>query len=201
MNQLESWMTSEAFSIRRPQNSNRRKIKEGVEVLYGLHKTRGGLIRTAEEVSQGRIEDITISGDFTFYPKEQLTGLEESLQKAPLKKEKIIERVENFYEDKKVESPGVESKDFAQTILSLLRNRLHSANQRISPNPSLSKRMNSRSESSRRLRRGGDPADRMRQARRLPYVSLIITPVLYQPFRVYFPTIATRRTMEASPPS
>jgi len=75
------------------------------------------LIRTAEEISEGRIEDINISGDFTFYPKEGLTGLEESLEKAPLKEEKIIERVETYYEEKKVESPGVESKDFAQTIL------------------------------------------------------------------------------------
>ena len=51
------------------------KIREGVEVLYGLHKARGGLIRTAEEISEEKIEDITISGDFTFFPKEQLIGL------------------------------------------------------------------------------------------------------------------------------
>ncbi|HUL37510.1 MAG TPA: lipoate protein ligase C-terminal domain-containing protein, partial [Thermodesulfobacteriota bacterium] len=93
------------------------KIREGVEVLFGLHKARGGLIRTAEEVSESRIEDITISGDFTFYPKEGLAGLEESLEKAPLEEEKIVERVETYYKKKKVESPGVESKDFAKTIL------------------------------------------------------------------------------------
>lgn len=118
MNQLESWMTSEEFLLKKtPRIPSGVKIREGVEVLYGLHKARGGLIRTAEEVSKSRIEDITISGDFTFYPKEGLTGLEESLEKAPLKEEKIIERVETFYEEKKVESPGVESKDFAETIL------------------------------------------------------------------------------------
>jgi hypothetical protein len=75
------------------------------------------LIRTAEEISDGKIEDITISGDFTFYPKERLSGLEGSLEKIPLDEEKIIERVETFYEEKGVESPGVESKDFATTIL------------------------------------------------------------------------------------
>jgi len=57
------------------------------------------------------------AGDFTFYPKESLTGLEESLEKVPLKEDQIIERVETFYEEKGVESPGVESKDFAITIL------------------------------------------------------------------------------------
>ena len=56
-----------------------------------------------------------------FYPKEQPIGLEESLEKAPLKEEKIIERVETFYEEKGVESPGVESKDFAQTILNPIK--------------------------------------------------------------------------------
>jgi lipoate-protein ligase A len=119
MKQIESWMTSEKFLFKKtPKIPKGVKIREGVELFYGLHKARGGLIRTAEEISEGRIEEITISGDFTFYPKEQLTGLEESLQKVPLKEERIIERVETFYEEKKVESPGVESKDFAQTILS-----------------------------------------------------------------------------------
>ncbi len=93
------------------------KIREGVEIFYGLHKARGGLIRTAEEISQNKIEDIAISGDFTFYPKESLTGLEESLQKVPLEANQIIDRVETHYREKGIESPGVESKDFAKTML------------------------------------------------------------------------------------
>ena len=118
MKQLESWMTSEEFLLKRtPRIPTGVKIREGVEVLYGLHKAKGGLIRTAEEVLQGRIEDVSISGDFTFFPKEHLVGLEESLEKVSLEEEKIVERVETFYEEKGVESPGVESKDFAETIL------------------------------------------------------------------------------------
>ena len=118
MKEIESWMTSEVFLLKKtPRIPNRVKIREGVEVLYGLHKAKGGLIRTAEEISERKIEDITISGDFTFYPKEGLDGLEGSLEKVPLEEEKIIERVETFYEEKKVESPGVESKDIAKTIL------------------------------------------------------------------------------------
>jgi lipoate-protein ligase A len=122
MNQLESWMTTEKFLLKKtPRIPNGVKIREGVEVLYGLHKARGGLIRTAEEVSENKIEDITISGDFTFFPKEQLIGLEESLEKVSLKEEKIIERVETYYEEKKVESPGVESKDIATTIMNPIK--------------------------------------------------------------------------------
>jgi lipoate-protein ligase A len=122
MKQIEAWMTSQEFLLKRtPRIPGGVKIREGVEVLYGLHKAKGGLIRTAEEVSRGRIEDIKISGDFTFYPKEQLNGLEESLEKTPMEEETIIKRVETFYEEKRVESPGVESKDIARTILSPVR--------------------------------------------------------------------------------
>ena len=58
-----------------------------------------------------------ISGDFTFFQKERLDGLEGSLKKVPLEEDQIIEKVETFYEEKGIESPGVESKDFATTIL------------------------------------------------------------------------------------
>jgi lipoate-protein ligase A len=118
MKEIESWMTSEEFLFKKtPRIPTGVKIREGVEVLYGLHKAKGGLIRTAQEISEGRIEDINISGDFTFFPKEGLAGLEASLENAALEEEKLIERVETFYEEKRVQSPGVESKDFAQTIL------------------------------------------------------------------------------------
>jgi lipoate-protein ligase A len=123
MKELESWMTSEEFLLKKtPRIPGGVKIREGVEVLYGLHKAKGGLIRTAEEISEERIEDITISGDFTFFPKEQLIGLEESLEKVSLEEEKIVGRVETFYEEKGVESPGVESKDIAETILNPIKN-------------------------------------------------------------------------------
>jgi len=118
MKQIESWMSSEEFLFKKtPKIPKGVKIREGVELFYGLHKARGGLIRTAEEISEGRIEDISISGDFTLHPKEHLDGLERTLEKVPLEEDQIIERVETFYGEKGIESPGVESKDFALTIL------------------------------------------------------------------------------------
>jgi lipoate---protein ligase len=118
MAELEREMTSEAFlHKKRAKVRQGVKIKEGLRILYGLHKAKGGLIRTAQEISEEKIEDITISGDFTFFPKENLSGLEQSLRKAPLEERPIIERVESYYREKKIESPGVESKDFALTIL------------------------------------------------------------------------------------
>ena len=43
--------------------------------------------------------------------------MEESLEKVPLEENQIIEKVETYYAEKEIESPGVESKDFASTIL------------------------------------------------------------------------------------
>jgi len=122
MRQLEVWMTSEEFLLKKtPRIPVGVKIREGVEVVYGLHKARGGLIRTAEAISEEKIEDITISGDFTFFPKERLAGLEESLENVSLKEETITESVETYYEEKKIESPGVDSKDISQTILNPIK--------------------------------------------------------------------------------
>jgi len=122
MGQIETWMTSDEFLLKKtPRIPIGVKIREGVEVVYGLHKARGGLIRTAEAISEERIEDITISGDFTFFPKEQLVGLEESLEKVSLEEEQITESVEAYYEEKEIESPGVESSDIAQTILNPIK--------------------------------------------------------------------------------
>jgi len=71
MEQLEAWMTSDEFLLKKtPRIPVGVKIREGVEVVYGLHKARGGLIRTAETISEERIENITTSGDLTSFPKE-----------------------------------------------------------------------------------------------------------------------------------
>ena len=118
MKQLESWMTSEEFLYKKtPKIPKGVKIREGVEIYYGLHKARGGLVRTVEEISGKEIQGISISGDFTFHPKEDLNGLEESLEKAPLEKDRLIERVETLYGERGIESPGVDSKDIAMAIL------------------------------------------------------------------------------------
>jgi lipoate-protein ligase A len=123
MKELELWMTSEKFLLKKtPRIPTGVKIKEGVEVLYGIHKARGGLIRTAEEISAGTIEEIAISGDFTLHPKGSLDELEKSLGNVPLNEDRIIERVETCYEEKGMESPGVGSKDIATTILNPLKN-------------------------------------------------------------------------------
>jgi len=118
MVELERWFTSDEFLHRKtPKIPKGVKIREGVEILYGLYKARGGLIRTAEEVESKTLSDIAISGDFTFLPKEGLTELETELRKTPLDKKKLVTKIDEFYEKKKIETPGVASEDFTRAIV------------------------------------------------------------------------------------
>ena len=50
MGQIETWMTSEEFLLKKtPRIPIGVKIREGVEVVYGHHKARAGLIRTPNQ--------------------------------------------------------------------------------------------------------------------------------------------------------
>jgi lipoate-protein ligase A len=122
MRQLEEWMMSDEFLFRKTRRRARGvKIREGVEVFYGMHKARGGLIRTAEQVREGIIEDLTISGDFTFFPKEDLAGMEWSLIQSPLDEKSVMARIEEFYDRSGAQSPGVEPADITEALLKPVR--------------------------------------------------------------------------------
>jgi len=122
MRQLEKWMTSDDFLYKKTHKISKGiKIKEGLEIFYGIHKSKGGLIRTAEEISEKRIEEITISGDFMFFPKEELRNLEKSLKNISLEENNLIQKIENFYGKRGIQSPGVESEDFVTAILNPIK--------------------------------------------------------------------------------
>lgn len=118
MEELERWFTSDRFLFRKtPRVPRGVKIREGVEVLYGLYKARGGLIRTVEAVEERRLNQVDISGDFQFYPKEDLSRLERSLRETAFERESVQRRIEAFYEKKRVETPGVSPQDLTRAIV------------------------------------------------------------------------------------
>lgn len=91
------------------------KIAAGVEVKQKARKAPGGLIRATTVVREGVIDSISISGDFFFYPKEELETLEAALEGKPLSEaEKVID---DFYYKKRIDSPGVTPFDLAKVIL------------------------------------------------------------------------------------
>lgn len=117
--ELEQWFMSEKFLLKKtPRIPKGVKIKEGVEILYGLYKAKGGLIRTAEEIENKRmINEIMVSGDFNLFPKNGLTDVENALKNKEFNQDVIEKEIEKVYKKKKIESPGVEPKDFTKTII------------------------------------------------------------------------------------
>jgi lipoate-protein ligase A len=93
------------------------KIKEGIEILYGMHKAQGGLIRTSQEVESKKIRDIGISGDFTLYPKKELAEIEKTLKNINREKDEVTEKIEEFYENSDIQTPGVKPKDITKAIM------------------------------------------------------------------------------------
>ncbi|RKY96748.1 MAG: lipoate--protein ligase family protein [Candidatus Hydrothermota bacterium] len=117
MTELARWFNSPEFLYKKtPKIPRGVKIKEGIEILYGMYKARGGLIRTAQEVEKKTLKDIVITGDFTLYPKESLSVLEEGLKNTERERSRLITRIEEFYEKTGAETPGVEPEDITKAI-------------------------------------------------------------------------------------
>jgi len=117
MRELEAVYCSDAFLLKKtPKVPAGVKVREGVELHYGMHKARGGLIRTVQEVQEDRIREVTISGDFTLLPKEELEQLEGHLAAVRRDPDEIRDRVESFYDAHRVDSPGVEADDYVKAM-------------------------------------------------------------------------------------
>ena len=70
------------------------------------------MIRTIQEVKKERIKEISLSGDFTLYPKDCLEELEGKLKGEVREKKLLNSKINEFYDKEKIQSPGVNSEDF-----------------------------------------------------------------------------------------
>jgi len=86
-------------------------IRSGVEFIMGMHKAPGGLIRTASEVKENKIEDVTISGDFTLLPLEGLPKIEDGIRGADRTRGEVGNRIERVVSDEGLQLPGVSVED------------------------------------------------------------------------------------------
>jgi lipoate-protein ligase A len=98
---------------RRPRPGRQVKIVAGVTVMERLHKAPGGLLRATAVFSDNRVHDVHLSGDFFFYPAHELAALEEALEGVEAEAEAIVTRVQAFYQQHGIESPGLQPEDFA----------------------------------------------------------------------------------------
>jgi len=117
MQKVERYLTSDEMIYKKtPRIAQGVKIREGVDIFYGMYKAKGGLIRTAQEIEREKINEVAISGDFVFYPKDQLSGLEENLKNTPRKEKEVANKIEKFYKREKIQSPGVTSEDYLKAL-------------------------------------------------------------------------------------
>lgn len=97
------------------------KIHSGVWVGETSHKAPGGLIRATLRIRENFIDQVTLSGDFTFYPQNYLEKLEKRLLKVPIDESKLLRAVQQFYSEENVQTPGVMPDDWVQTIVSFVK--------------------------------------------------------------------------------
>ncbi len=86
----------------------------------GIHKSRGGLIRTFVTLEKGKIKEITLSGDFFLFPEEAVFRILENLKGTPAARESIQKNIEKTYEKENIQSPGTSPADFTESIMKAL---------------------------------------------------------------------------------
>lgn len=90
------------------------------KIKPGIHKSKGGLIRSFVTVESGVIKDITVSGDFFLFPEEAIFKLLEHLKGAPVDREAIQGNIEETYMRENIQSPGTSPADFTESIMKAL---------------------------------------------------------------------------------
>ena len=113
---LREELTAEAWLLRRGrrQAGRRVRIAAGREVIQRAHKAPGGLIRATVELDAGRFVAVDISGDFFFFPPNQLDALASSLIGTSCQAAEAT--IAAFYAQAGVESPGVTPADLARAL-------------------------------------------------------------------------------------
>jgi len=86
----------------------------------GIHKSKGGLIRSFVTLENGKIKEITISGDFFLFPEDAVFIILENLKGTPASRESIQKNIEGTYEKENIQSPGTSPADFTESIMKAL---------------------------------------------------------------------------------
>lgn len=120
--ELEEEFMSDDFLFRKRKgrdDTTKVKIAGDASVLERNYKAPGGLITVTCAFRDGIIEDVSISGDFTFYPRERLQDLEAALVGVARDAGEVERAISRVYGEFEIESPGVAPGDFAHAITCL----------------------------------------------------------------------------------
>jgi lipoate-protein ligase A len=93
------------------------KIHEDVRVVEAAFKAPGGLIRVTARLRNGRIDDLTFSGDFILLPAPALGALEQTLRGLSATRVALTARLAELYRTLNIQSPGITPEHFTEAIL------------------------------------------------------------------------------------
>jgi len=97
------------------------KIHADVHLVEAAFKAPGGLIRVIARLVDGRIDDVSISGDFTLMPSFALGALEQSIRGMRATPETLEARLKEAYHRMSIQSPGATPADFTTAIMNAVR--------------------------------------------------------------------------------
>jgi lipoate-protein ligase A len=107
----EEWLHLDGL----PASGDSVKISEGVNVIEGVHKAPGGLVRATVAVKDGSIDGLVLSGDFFMEPAEALVELQEALVGVPHDPDTVLGVVKRQLAD--VDAPGLDAQDVAAAVM------------------------------------------------------------------------------------
>ena len=115
---LARHFTSKEFVfMETPRRHSAIKVKEGIYLRHGLYKSAGGLIRAEVEIENGRIENLAISGDFTFFSGSMFSSLSDALKGVDFDFGRVNQKVTEFLGNHLVQCRGINPEDFALAIV------------------------------------------------------------------------------------
>jgi len=91
-----------------------------IKTPQGIHKSKGGLIRSFVTIEKGMIKEISISGDFFLFPEEAFFKIVEELKGIKAKREDVEQKIKEIYTRENIQSPGTTPFDFAESIMKAL---------------------------------------------------------------------------------
>jgi len=92
------------------------KIHEDVQIRESVHKAPGGLLRITARLRKGRLDDITVSGDFTIFPGTAVRSIEQALRGTSPDRGAVLAVVAERYRALSVDAPGLGPEDWATAI-------------------------------------------------------------------------------------
>lgn len=109
----EEWLHLDGL----PPSGDSVKIAEGVNVVEGVHKAPGGLIRATVSLADGAIEGIVLSGDFFLEPAETRQALQDALVGVVHDHESVLAVVKEGLSG--VDAPGVDATDIVAAVMAV----------------------------------------------------------------------------------